>query len=845
MKVLALFILTEMCAVFASAPNSSTFTVRFDMQHPILDLTGAYWEHTIAADRQVDETTIAKVTNWKPIRVGRRWDRTGHPELNGKTVWLRVRFSVPTELTGHQIGFFCTAVDDEAVFFVNGAKVGGARYVWGGIVPGPTVVDLTPHVDFVQENVMLVKVVDGSPTRGGGILGNICFYYTLPYKRTEHGGIALATTTDRPLSVLLHLGEALLASGDQTTFSTEELRALRIPPTILREDELVLVLPSRLFVGYQPRHVLQLENVNPTWDQRELAISCSGVPDVVAQYDLMELPLSVAGTYANPFDPQQIEVTAIVRTPAGRVERVPAFFWQDFALITVSDNEEILLPKKNDPWRLNYRPRDVGVYEIEFIAQSPGSIRRAGPVKFTVTPSNRRGFLRVSKTDPRFFEFDSGESFFGRGPSGWFRDDRYFFGGNPRWVSVRRLDDFYARKAAAHSNYEYCLHIFFGQLYTRGGFIDQHVAWKTEHRLRTLERLGLYWIVVYDDILRPYLHNFNSMPYSVAQGGPCRSINEVYSNPRALQMQKDQLRYFVSRWSDSPALWIWNCGDESQPGSRFSLQLVRWWLKELHAYIRNVDIYQHPHIIGENALNEGSDGVIIGDWYFHDPPRGGGKGIFQCDRHFDDAVRYTACLLQRYNEQTRPVIIPEGGQAEWNRNYYLSRLTWDFPEAIAFHQNLWISLFLKSAAGGTDWLANIIDHQGELYHAAALYKYLEGESLTKTRWEIRTPTVGDLNLGAFALQADGKTLVWAHNKRYTWYSDGQLKQTVTPVASTRIAIPVSQNGSYRIELWDTRRGTVQSQSSVAAVSKTVTYNLPTVERDVALKVIHIGAALHK
>ncbi|GAF85393.1 unnamed protein product, partial [marine sediment metagenome] len=458
--------------------------------------------------------------------------------------------------------------------------------------------DLTEKVKFGEDNELVIQVKDTHPVRVGGILGNVCLYKTLPFTRSEDNGIIAERKTEN-FSVILHLGDALLSKAGRTILAQSELSEIQVPPYILREDELILLLPANLIEDSGSLYKVELENVSSVRDERALCVRLGELAESVKLYDLMNIPIKVEGSYSNPFDPEQINVQAIFETPSGDVEKVAAFFAQDFTNIDVSEDEEILLPKKCNPWRLYYRPREVGVYKIELFAQDKTGIKRTETKIFSVAESTKRGFLRVSKRDPRFFEFDNGESFYGIGPSGWFRDENFLFGGNPRWLTTKRSDGYYERKSSHHSNYEYCLSVFFGQLYTKGGFIDQHVAWKAEHRIRTMERLGIYWIVVYDDLRRAFRYGFDNLAYSAAQGGVCNDLGELYFNERALRMQKDQLRYFISRVSDSPAIWIWNCGDEHQPGFSYSRLLVLSWLKELHSYIRQIDVYRHPHAIGE------------------------------------------------------------------------------------------------------------------------------------------------------------------------------------------------------------------------------------------------------
>jgi hypothetical protein len=820
---------------------------------------------------------------WQTIRVGQRWENMGHAELNDQVTWLRLRFRVPASVRGYRLGFFCTAVDDAADFFLNGTHLGRRFYRWGARVPEPVDVDLTGQIRFGEENVLVVRVTDYAQARGGGVLGHVFLYRTLPYTRTVKNGIAVkgegkdrGVLSPRPfdgrgaggegasrqtprtspssvsrsphpgplpegeggltqdLSVVLHLGDALLARGGTTTFTAAELRDLDLPPYILRDDELVLVAPAAVAAKRAGTHRVELDEVLPTHDDRALAVKCDRLPAKVERFERLTIPIHLSATYENAFDPREINVQAEVETPSGKTEQVPAFFFQDFKSVALTEDQEILLPKRCDPWRLYYRPQQVGRYKLHVIVGDRSGMARTPDQTFEVVASQRKGFLRVSKIDPRYFEFDNGESYFGIGPSGWMRESNYIFGGNPRWVSTRRLDDYYGRKARAGCNYDYCLAEFFGRLYTRGGYIDQHVAWKCEHRVRTMEEQGIYWVTCYDDLCRSICYGLDTLPYSEAQGGPCRTIEELYFHPRAIQMQRDHLRYFVGRMADSPALMVWAIGDEGQAGARFSPLMTRSWIKGLQNYVREIDVYQHPHIMceGPRSLAEGGDAIIIPDWYFH-------RDV--------DAVTLSLELMQKYGQFNCPLINPEGGMVEWTKPedalgpkralYYLSGERWKFPEAISFHNHLWISLFLKNAVGGTEWMGAFIDRKNELYHATAMRNYLAGESLTKPHWEMATASVSNEDLRGFCLTSEGKSLAWVQNRFYTWLEAGHQGKTPPTIAGAEVSIPVKKDGAYRVELWDTRSGKVVSSSNATATSQTVRYALPPIVKDVALKAI--------
>ena len=784
---------------------------------------------------KADYKVVMKENSWKKIHLGRRWDVMGNPELNNTETWLRLKFFVPKDLKDYQFGFFCTAVDDAAHFFLNGNYIDQKKYVWGARIPEPVNFDLSPHIQFGKENTLVIRVSDFVPSRGGGVLGNVLLYRTLPYKRTENGGINIGNDSDKKYSVILHLGDAILSQGDKTVFTADELNKIEVPPYILRDDELVIVVPSDLAQQLMPDNFVDLNNVSLTSAQDSLSIECQNYPKRVGLYDLMTLPLNFKGTYNNPFNPKDVNVQGVFETPSGVIESISAFFQQDFDAVAIGDEEEILLPKASNPWKLYYRPREIGTYKFHLLAQDRNGMIRTKDQEFEVTISKNKGFLRVSKEDPRYFEFDNGESYFGIGPSGWARGTNYFFGGNTRWLSTKFLNEYYQQKSEGGSNFDYLLAEYFGTLYIKGGYIDQHVAWKCEYRIRTLEKLGIYWLTCYDDLCRSTVYGLNTLPYSEAQGGPVKSIEELYFKEESLAMQREHLRYFVSRMGDSPAIMAWSIGDETQDGNKFSRPMVKSWIKNLHEYTRTIDVYKHPHIIGEklDSPANGGDAIITPEWYFN-------PGL--PENAVDNTLRY----MEEYDKFNMPLLNPEGGMVHWTkpadenepemRFYYLSGEKWKFPEAISFHNHLWISLFQKNALGGTEWLGHFIVKKNQLYHAAAMRNFLQGESLTKPKFQIVTPNVSHQDLRSFGLQGEGKSWAWIQNKYYTWVEAGHYGKKPPVISGAKIEIPVKVNGNYIIEIWDTHKGEVISTISTLSKGGKVICNLPPIEKDIALKV---------
>ncbi|MBL8234281.1 MAG: hypothetical protein JNL98_37640 [Bryobacterales bacterium] len=805
--------------------------LRFTDKQHLLDLRKVNWQYSIGAAEQT-ASSVASITDWKPIRVGSRWNELGYPGLERKIVWLRLAFTVPSSMRGEKVGLFFSEVDDMADIYLNNQKAGSASYELGYAIPGPTQIDLTPYLRFDASNELLIQVRD-KYVRSPGLLGNVLLYRTLPFTRLPGGGLEVSGASE-PLSVLLHVGDALLARAGRTSFSAAELRKMEAPSYVLRDDELVVVARAS-DIASPPPHTVELDHVHPLRASGALSVKSAPLPAKVPLYHRLDVTPEVTGSWSNPFDPRQISVQAVILTPSRRVEKVPAFFWQDFRPVALNPEEEILLPVKNSPWRVTYRPRELGEYSVELFAQDRSGLVKFAAGKFTATSSSDPGYLRVSRTDPRFFEYSNGDSFFGIGPSGWYRGKNYVFGGNPRWVPAAMMDAYYERKAAAGSNYEYLGTFHYGRLLTAHAVMDQHIAWKLDRSLRKMERLGIRWLFFHDDIRRYYRYGVAALPYSKAQGGTVSSFNELYTEPTALDWQKNQLLYIVARLADSPSIWMWNIGDEwkDQPGNKFSVPLVRSWIKELHQYVRTIDVYEHPHAIGEGeeAILNGGDVLPIEGWYLNHAPhknddwRNGRKLNL-----VDEVLRQT----QPWLERSFPVIDVEGGLYGWNGTVHNSGREWGYPEAMTFRQHLWLSLFLKSAAGGTEWLNNVLDADGNMKYAGALARFLQGESLTRTLWKRAPAPARGEHLQAWALVAPGRSLALVHNRSFNWL-DQVTGRPGVPVRQAAVSVPVARGGAWTVEYWDTATGSITKTIRLNSSSGSVEVPLDEVGLDAALK----------
>jgi hypothetical protein len=148
--------------------------------------------------------------------------------------------------------------------------------------------------------------------------------------------------------------------------------------------------------------------------------------DTVEQYATFEVSFPVDTVATNPYFPYDakpppgvepgtgVTVDMLLLPPGeqhwANARVLPCFYYQPVEEQGTGGNAA-LLPIGAPEWRARFTPEIAGEwhYKIRIVDASGTS---EGPVqRFMVMASNRKGFIRVSQTDPRFFEFSDGTPF--------------------------------------------------------------------------------------------------------------------------------------------------------------------------------------------------------------------------------------------------------------------------------------------------------------------------------------------------------------------------------------------------------------------------------------------------
>ena len=169
----------------------------------------------------------------------------------------------------------------------------------------------------------------------------------------------------------------------------------------------------------------------------------------VGQFEKIEFELAVPREYTNPFDPAEVEITVHLVSPSGTDLSLPAFYCQEYERKSVRvgmRNGDWLCPRGPAVWKARYSPMEIGTYLTTASLRDRDGTLRTSQAAFQCGASNRRGYVRVSKTDSRFLELSTSQPFFPIGQN-------LAFIGEAQHVTLAKAEQIFGQLAAHGANY--------------------------------------------------------------------------------------------------------------------------------------------------------------------------------------------------------------------------------------------------------------------------------------------------------------------------------------------------------------------------------------------------------
>lgn len=450
------------------------------------------------------------------------------------------------------------------------------------------------------------------------------------------------------------------------------------------------------------------EVATPYKTEQKLTInSVSSTKKEASRYEMIEFILDLSATYNNPFDPDDINIQAEIKTPGNQTVKIPAFFYQDF-LRKLENNREVLSPKSRGDWRVRFTPWVAGDHQLIVHARDRNGEVKSNPINFAVTESAKEGFIRISKRDKKFFEFDSGKPF-------------YPIGANTCWGGSRGTydyDEWFKRFSENGCN--------FGRLWLsphwttfalerpgkpeegKGlGLFDLANAWRIDYVMQLGQTYGINLKLCIDsyNILRKKdaYPEWERTPHNAKNGGILNEPTDFWTNPQMEKLYKNKLRYLVARYGAYANLFAWEFWNEVDITTGFNREIVRDWHQKMAKFLKEIDPYKH--LITTSYANSRGEPTIdlLPELDFVQTHHYGSPDL--------------VLTIERYHKL----------KAAYGKPHYVGEIgadsggprAKDDPNGYQIHDPMWASIALGCSGVAQSWWWDNLIYQNNLYH---LYK---------------------------------------------------------------------------------------------------------------------------
>jgi len=615
-------------------------------------------------------------------------------------------------------------------------------------------------------------------------------------------------------------------------------------------------------------------------DRVELRFDGRGLPQRNAIYNLranstriarnekFELSFNLARTYDNPFDPDEVEVWGHFRRSDGMLYKVPGFFYQGY-LRRMEKGAEKLVPMGRSQWKIRFTPREAGTYQYYVEVQGNDPVR-SETAEFTCAESDSRGFVRISKEDPHYFEFDDGSFYFPIGHNIAAVHDaraRTLQVNIPASEGTYAYDRMLSRMCEAGENWGriWMSPWSFGIEWTRD--YDPHFrglgrynllnAWRLDHVLRTAEENSIYIMLLFTahGEIGDYESDFwghdpqrrQGSPYWSRYGGPLSHPREWYTSPEALEQYKKKVRYIVARWGYSPAIMSWEVLNEpdlarfwdNQYEDHTYAELSARFVRKVASHIKMLDSADHLVTSGTFRYRSASafPTLQLSELDFNT------GHVFQSnleDRLLSD-LRYMQSTHKKIFLPTEAGLTPFAQDAE--------------TTALAIHRTLWSSYMTPAAGAAAPWWWVLIDRRDLYSGFGALRAFAEGEDRRGRDYQPLEGSVEDESeertLKLISLGNTQRGFCWVyHPSAFT----SNAVWEAAPKAPATVTVRGFQKGRYTVEIWDTYEGRIvrriEAETTMVEVPQAeggeaqepvqqpaVVFRIPAFARDVACKIV--------
>lgn len=570
--------------------------------------------------------------------------------------------------------------------------------------------------------------------------------------------------------------------------------------------------------------------------------------DKVPQYRKFELNFGLKRDYCNPYDPQVVDVQGHFTDPDGQKVDVPGFIYQAYDRTQTPEGNEQLTPTGHSFWKVRFAPAKQGKYTYFVTVRDALGETRSDVGTFTATaPANPRGYARVSKTDPKYFEYDDGEFLYPTGlnmrdggdqaerQKGTYDFDTYFKKFSEEglnfvrtwmcawWGGVEWSDKYHSR-------------------YDGVGRYAQYNAWRLDYAFDLAEKYNLLLELTLNSHGQFRRDKFDAEweynPYSDRNGGFVPTPVMFFTSKLAKEMTKQRYRYIVARWGYSQNLMSWDMVNEVDLTEGYQAPYIGAWHQEMAQYLHGIDPYKHLVVTHICLYGNGNElwtlpeiNYIQADAYW----KRRDTGMTECWR-----------AKQLF---PKPFLFIEYGPLSVSLPAPYERWQQDF------RVGMWVSNLLPSAAPAEFWYheAWMQNHLWDYQKGLLAFNAGEdrrGQNYKSQRATIKAPGIPEWNptpeerrqgekgpyINIRAMGNAKRAMFYAYHFDNLAIPKPENVPADKRVKDATVTIQGFDPGNYRVEFWDTITGKVVGTQDVAAQIGALTINLPEFAEDLAGKI---------
>jgi len=415
----------------------------------------------------------------------------------------------------------------------------------------------------------------------------------------------------------------------------------------------------------------------------------------VEQYGKFEARLSMAAGFSNPYDYDEIRVTATFTAPDGQQTVVEGFYMEGFEIASPNTGTLTAVPSGNG-FRVRFSPQKKGKWSYVVACTNAAGTANFPAQTFdcvNAASAENKGFVQANSSN--YLNFSSGEQYVPVGE-------------NIAWQNVNPYLDYkkwVGKLADNGGNFLrlWLCHWGLGLEWKNNssGFsglkkYKQNSAFYLDWLFDYCAERGVYVMFClnhHGQVSSQVNPNWSESPYNAVNGGPCQNTWDFFSNAQAKALHKNRLRYTLARWGYARSVMTWELFNEVNWTDNFEqnrTKIVEWHL-EMADFLKQRDYAARPV------------STSFGDPQSEDAVLWNAPSMDYSQRHYYfDSPNLEAVLAAGMRENLdlygKPALIGEFGLGVANTG--LSTLD---PKGIHLHNNLWGPLFGGGLGTGMSW----------------------------------------------------------------------------------------------------------------------------------------------